>query len=138
MDGETASNNLGHLAKPDAVGWLVMPTACGRSRAFPIHKSPTTLGRSPRCDIRIAIPSVGRRHCEIVQSGAILTIQTVADHVVLLNSKQTSRAALQDGDTIVIDRVGFAFCRQLQEPPEPPVIDVAQKVPGTPSAVFKT
>ncbi len=45
--------------------WLVMTTADGGERPFPIHKSRTVIGRSPTSDVRISVPTVAPHHCEL-------------------------------------------------------------------------
>jgi pSer/pThr/pTyr-binding forkhead associated (FHA) protein len=46
--------------------WLVMQSADGSERQFSLRKPRTVIGRETTCDVRVPIPSVGRKHCEII------------------------------------------------------------------------
>ena len=128
MDGETASNNqsdTGESAKP--CGFLRMETAGGRPREIPLRHLPVVIGRNARADIRIALPSVGRRHCEIAQNGLFLVVRAIGDHDFHINGKRTTRAALEEGDTLAIGPVCLRYSRQQQAVTrDAPLIDVAR------------
>ncbi|MHC4447561.1 MAG: FHA domain-containing protein, partial [Planctomycetota bacterium] len=54
--------------------WLIMRTADGTERPFPLAKPRTVIGRDTRCDVRIALPAVDDRHCELIHDGKNLTL----------------------------------------------------------------
>ena len=49
--------------------WLAMQTIDGDERRFQLQKPQVVLGRDPWCDLRVAVPSVADRHCEIRVEG---------------------------------------------------------------------
>lgn len=48
---------------------LVIRNRDGVERSFPIRAERTVIGREMRCDVRVPLPSVADRHCEIVVTG---------------------------------------------------------------------
>jgi predicted component of type VI protein secretion system len=54
---------------------LVLLKKNGAHKTFSLHNAVTVLGRRHDCDLRIPLPTVSRRHCEIQQNGEALRIR---------------------------------------------------------------
>jgi pSer/pThr/pTyr-binding forkhead associated (FHA) protein len=70
--------------------WLVMTTADGSERPFRIQKERTVIGRAARSDVRIPIPTVEQRHCEI----------TYRDDKLELTDLGSARGTLHNGTPV--------------------------------------
>jgi pSer/pThr/pTyr-binding forkhead associated (FHA) protein len=127
-----------------------MTTADGGERTFPVQPSRTVIGRETRCDVRVAIPSVDDRHCEIVFDGAELKLQDLGSRAgTLLNGTRIDRAVLNHDDAVTIGPVTFkvrvdgAAARSAATMPEveilrpgaaaPPLERIARENPGRPT-----
>jgi len=90
-----------HFAK-DA--WLLMRGGPLAGKEFIIHKSPTILGSSPKCDIYLfKDPDVDPRHAQIRKVGNRHEIIDLGSRAgVLVNGQAIERLTLQGGDLIVI------------------------------------
>ena len=88
--------------------WLVMKTADGKERPFPIQKTRTVIGRETRCDVRIPISSVANQHCEIRLEDEVLHL-TDLNSVggTLHNGNPVNNAKLTHADTLTIGPVTF-------------------------------
>jgi len=88
--------------------WLVMKTADGKERPFPIRKPRTIIGRETRCDVRIAVSSVANRHCEITLQDETLTLSDLdSAGAILHNGERVTSARLSHEDTVTIGPVTF-------------------------------
>jgi pSer/pThr/pTyr-binding forkhead associated (FHA) protein len=93
---------------------LAMETAGGDERCFPIDRSPLVLGRDTRCDLRLAVPSVSARHCEIVRDANTLYIKDLASETgTFHNGVRVQRANLEANDKVTIGPVTFVIRPQL-------------------------
>ena len=89
---------------------LAMETAGGDERCFPIDRSPLVLGRDTRCDLRIAVPSVSARHCEIVGDANALYIKDLGSETgTFHNGVRVERANLAANDRLRIGPVTFVI-----------------------------
>lgn len=88
--------------------WLVMRTSDGNERPFAVRESRTVIGRESRCDVRIAVPSVADRHCEIVLDGSHLTLKDLdSDGGTFVNGQRVRDARLGHADQLRIGPVTF-------------------------------
>lgn len=88
--------------------WLVMKTADGKERPFPLKKTRTVIGRETKCDVRIAVSSVSSRHCEIELVDEALQLTDLnSAHGTFHNGDRIQKAILADSDTVTIGPVTF-------------------------------
>jgi predicted component of type VI protein secretion system len=88
---------------------LVMKLSDGTERKFPLRDSRTVIGRETRCDVRIALPTVANRHCEIhFDSGELKLTDLGSPGGTLLNGNPvTNGAVLGPSDQVTIGPVTF-------------------------------
>lgn len=87
---------------------LAMATADGGERVFHLTRPRTVVGRDTRCDLRVAVPSVALRHCEIVADGNVLRINDLGSEAgTLHNGAPVKEAVLVPDDRITIGPVTF-------------------------------
>ena len=99
--------------------WLVMKTADEGERPFPISKERTVIGRSPRSDLRIAMPSVANSHCEITLNDDALELTDLGSPLgTLRNGHRVDRAKLLNSDQVTVGTVTFEV-RITREPGVP-------------------
>ena len=92
--------------------WLVMTTADGGERPFPIHKSRTVIGRSPTSDVRISVPSVAPHHCELsLQHDELRLTDLGSEEGTLHNGRRVGEAVLADQDRLTVGPVTFRIRR---------------------------
>ena len=109
---------------------LIMETQTGEPRLFPIQKPRTIIGRDAHCDIRIALPSVGGEHCELLLHGRELRLHDRgAKYGTLHNGHAVQHASLTDGDHITIGPVTFELRISNNPPPDEPASDDASANP---------
>jgi pSer/pThr/pTyr-binding forkhead associated (FHA) protein len=85
-----------------------MATADGGERVFPLTRKRTVVGRDSRCDLRVAVPNVALRHCEIVTDGNTLRISDLGSEAgTLHNGERIQSAVLAPEDRITIGPVTF-------------------------------
>ncbi len=121
--------------------WLVMQTRTGGERRFQLRRGRTVIGCDPQTCLRIALPNVARRHCELLSSDDGLQLHHLAgDHQTLLNDVAVvETAVIRHGDRITIAGVTLevrmereaasAFSVEIQTSPA-----ARQIVEGTPDA----
>jgi pSer/pThr/pTyr-binding forkhead associated (FHA) protein len=87
---------------------LAMEMVEGEERCFPIDRSPLVLGRDTRCDLRVAVPSVSERHCEIVTDANTLYIKDLGSETgTFVNGVRILKAQLDTNDRVTIGPVTF-------------------------------
>ena len=88
--------------------WLVMRTSDGGERPFRLEKVRTIVGRETRCDVRIAVPAVADRHCELIVDGEQVTIRDLGSASgTLHNGSPVEQAVLAHDDTVTVGPVTF-------------------------------
>ncbi len=108
---------------------LAMETADGGDRCFSISRTGLVLGRDTRCDLRIAVPSVSMRHCEIVVEGNALLLNDLGSTTgTFHNGIRILRAELAPHDRVTIGPVTFVV---RPVPPAEPTTTVAEVKPQT-------
>lgn len=91
---------------------LVLLRKGGAHRSFALGETVTVLGRRHDCDLRIPLPSVSRRHCEIQQNGESLKVRDLdSTSGTFINGKRVNGdSAVKAGDYIRIGPLTFV-CR---------------------------
>jgi predicted component of type VI protein secretion system len=105
--------------------WLVMRTAAGGERPFRLHDKQTVIGRGVRCDIRVPLPKVAARHCELTLEDGDLILRDLGTSPggTLHNGRPAQEAVLRDTDRVTIGPVTFEVRFQKQDAPAE--IDIA-------------
>lgn len=87
---------------------LLMTTSNGARRAFDVPAGTTIIGRSRSCDIRIALPTIDRRHCQISREGDQLVLEDLESGLgTIHNGRQVRRVDLAAGDRVSVGPVSF-------------------------------
>ena len=87
---------------------LIMQTGTDGDRIFPILDGRTVIGRDGRCDLRIAMPTISARHCEIaIENSRAMLLSRDTEYETLLNGKPIQEAHLSDADEVQIGPVTF-------------------------------
>lgn len=90
--------------------WLAMTTADGRERLYPIHKARTVIGKEQRCDLRVLLPSLANKHCEIVASRGHLIVRDLGSEVgTFINGERIRESSLHKLDNLRIGPVTFVL-----------------------------
>jgi pSer/pThr/pTyr-binding forkhead associated (FHA) protein len=97
---------------------LVLLKKGGAHKTFSLRSPVTVLGRRHDCDLRIPLPTVSRRHCEIQQNGEALKIRDLDSTCgTFVNDKRVNGdSPVKAGDYI---RIGpLIFVCQIDGKPE--------------------
>ncbi len=87
---------------------LIMQTGGETDRTFPIQRDRTVIGRDGRCDLRLPLPSISPKHCEItLENQRAVLLSRDAGSEILLNGQPVSQAELSDADEVRIGPVTF-------------------------------
>ena len=105
--------------------WLVMRTTAGEERRFALNKPRILIGSETRCDVRIPIPAVDRRHCEIVLDNGDLHLTDLGSTCgTFHNGLRVESARLCPSDEVTIGPVTFTIRAQQLEEAEGSVSEV--------------
>ena len=90
---------------------LVFFKSSGSRKDIPLRAGRYVIGRTPDADLHLPLPSVSRRHCEIVvdDKGPRARDLGSSNGTFLNDMRLTSETALGPGDTIVIGPCRFAI-----------------------------
>lgn len=81
-------------------------------RAYPLHRSPTTLGRSPDNDIILDDRRVSRHHAQLLAEGGLLVLRDLASaNGTWVNGKRITQQQLVAGDMVSLGGVELALRR---------------------------
>lgn len=118
---------------------LVMFTATGERRKFPLDRDITVIGRREDCDLRIPLTEISRKHCRIVVSGETVRLEDMgSSNGTFHNGARISDdTELTAGDRIQIGPVIFTL--QLNGVPAddeimPPMVEDTSAGAGIESA----
>lgn len=96
---------------------LVMFTPKGKRKDFPLSKSTTVIGRGQKCDLRVPVLSVSRRHCELTFGDDALNIRDLgSSNGTYVDNERISEGELEAGDRLVVGPVVFTV--QIDGKPE--------------------
>ena len=88
--------------------WLAMVTADGGERPFPLSKRRVVIGCDTHCDLRVAMPSVAKNHCEVlVERDTVRLNDLGSPSGTLHNGDRVQHAILSPGDRLTIGPVTF-------------------------------
>ncbi|MEM7230403.1 MAG: FHA domain-containing protein [Planctomycetota bacterium] len=86
--------------------WLALRTVSGGIRQFPIADGEMVLGRDPKCDLRLALPSIAREHCSLTLHDGRLTVRSLStDFPTHVNGTSIDQKTLGNGDELAIGSV---------------------------------
>jgi len=87
---------------------LIMESGHGEDRTFPLRDGRTVIGRDGRCDLRLPIPSVQPRHCEImIENARAILLASSPQADTLVNGAAVTRIELAHEDEVRIGPVVF-------------------------------
>jgi pSer/pThr/pTyr-binding forkhead associated (FHA) protein len=96
---------------------LVMFRPNGQRKDFSLKKPVTVIGRGEKCDLRIPIEPVSRRHCELMLSGSQLKVKDLASsNGTYVNNRRVNEIAMHAGDRLTVGFVVFTV--QIDGVPE--------------------
>ena len=89
--------------------WLVMQTSDGTERTFAVQKSTTVIGRETSCDVRVPVPTVSQKHCQLtLEEGERLRITDLhSERGTFHNGNRVEEAMLAHEDKVTIGPVTF-------------------------------
>lgn len=89
---------------------LVMFTADGAQRKFPLMRDITVIGRREDCDLRIPLTEISRKHCRIVKSGGTVRLEDLgSSNGTFHNGARVSESDLSPGDRVQLGPVIFTL-----------------------------
>ena len=87
---------------------FVMFKTDGRRKDFPITEAKTVIGRAKNCGLRIPLPSISRRHCEVTLFEDILGIRDMSStNGTYVNNERITDFELDAGDRVVVGPIVF-------------------------------
>ncbi len=108
--------------------WLVMKTADGIDRPFQIEKPRTVIGRETRCDVRIPVSAVSKKHCEIrLDHGELSLTDLDSDSGTFHNGDRVEKAKLSNDDTLTVGPVTFVVRVSSDHDPDKPVVEIPRQ-----------
>ncbi len=89
----------------------------GQRKDFGLRGAVTVIGRGEKCELRVPVSSVSRRHCEFTISDDELKVKDLASsNGTYVNNKRVNESLLIAGDRIVVGPVVFTV--QINGKPE--------------------
>jgi len=90
---------------------LVLLKNNGAHKTFPLTDTIIVLGRRHDCDLRIPLPNVSRRHCQLSRDGESMELRDLNSKVgTFLNGKRVDKQVpLKPGDYIRIGPLTFVY-----------------------------
>lgn len=96
---------------------LVMFKADGERKDFSVTNEVTVIGRGEKCDLRVPLLSVSRRHCEVTLAEQEVKLKDLgSSNGTYVNNKRINELALKAGDRVVVGPVIFTV--QVDGKPE--------------------
>lgn len=87
---------------------LVAVKADGAQRDVPMKRARMVVGRKKECDIRIAVSSVSREHCEIrIENGKVLVKDLGSSNGTYVNRERVQESELSPGQLLGIGPAVF-------------------------------
>jgi pSer/pThr/pTyr-binding forkhead associated (FHA) protein len=108
----------------------------GAYKAFPLPSAVTVIGRRSDCDLRIPLPMVSRRHCQLNLNKTTLELRDLESRGgTFLNDKRVDgETAMKAGDYL---RIGpLIFVCQIDGKPEK-IVPPKKQAPPAPKAAAK-
>jgi pSer/pThr/pTyr-binding forkhead associated (FHA) protein len=80
----------------------------GGERTFAVQKQTIVIGRETTCDVRVPVPSVEQKHCQItIEDGLVKCIDLRSERGTFHNGNRVEQATLVHDDTLTIGPVTF-------------------------------
>lgn len=112
---------------------LVLLKKNGAYKAFPLSSSVTVIGRRSDCDLRIPLPVVSRKHCQLTQNEDSVKLRDLGSRGgTFVNGKrvdQDKEIPVRAGDYIRIGPLTFV-CRVNGKPEK--IVPPGKAAPGKP------
>jgi predicted component of type VI protein secretion system len=88
---------------------LVMVTSDGKTREFPLAKLPANIGRGDDAKVRVPLPSVSRKHCELLidEDDEFSVKDLNSSNGTYVNGERVRTRELVPGDLLAIGPVVF-------------------------------
>lgn len=85
-----------------------MVTSDGKTREIPLGKLPANIGRGEDCKVRVPLPSVSRKHCELFIDDDEFTVKDLSSsNGTYVNGDRIRSQELVPGDLLAIGPVVF-------------------------------
>lgn len=82
---------------------LVMVTSDGKSKEFPLSKLPVHIGRGEDCKVRVPLPSVSRKHCELlIEDDEFVVKDLNSSNGTFVNGERVRTRELIPGDLLAL------------------------------------
>ncbi|MDP6601309.1 MAG: FHA domain-containing protein [Phycisphaerales bacterium] len=95
---------------------LIMTSADGSSRSFPLDGDRTTIGRRRSCDLHVPLPAIAPLHCEITVCGTSIRLRNRdPESQTWHNGHQVGEADLVDLDRVRVGPVEFTVSVRSDE-----------------------
>jgi Protein of unknown function (DUF3662)/FHA domain len=102
-----------HQPRVRAPASLVLVSAGGSGRVFPLTQLETTIGRSEQSDIALADPGVSRNHARIIREGDDFIVEDLrSTNGTEVNGQPIRRRRLANGDVIKLANSSLQFRRE--------------------------
>ena len=111
---------------------LVMFMPDGKRKNLPLPNRVTVVGRGEKCELRIPLLSVSRRHCELRQVGEGLRIKDLgSSNGTFVNNQRVAESQVKAGDRLAVGPIVFTV--QIDGVPEDvqPVTTRGEKLAGS-------
>jgi pSer/pThr/pTyr-binding forkhead associated (FHA) protein len=80
----------------------------GLQKAIPLPSNVTVVGRRRDCDLRIPLPSVSRRHCQLSNLDGVLKVRDLSSrNGTIVNGVAVDEAEIKPGDVIKVGPLIF-------------------------------
>ena len=94
---------------------LVIKTKDGHERVFPVQADRTVIGRETRCDLRVPLPTVADRHCELVLADGVIELKDLGSELGTFHKgDRVDRVVLGHADRFRVGPVEFEVRRAAQ------------------------
>lgn len=87
---------------------LVMVKSDGSSKEIAIDREAISIGREDSCRIRVPLPAVSRKHCEIkIDDGELVVADLGSSNGTYVNGKRVKQTELAPGDLLCVGPIVF-------------------------------
>lgn len=85
-----------------------MVKADGSSKEIPLSRGSAVIGRDESCRLRVPVPSVSRRHCEVaVEDDEVVVRDLGSSNGTFVNGQRVKQAEVVPGDLLTVGPVVF-------------------------------
>ena len=83
---------------------------------YPLEEGSVLIGRSEKCDLRLADPFVSRQQARITSEGGSFTLENVGGNPILVNGSRVDRCILNTNDVITLGKTELVFRAETEGP----------------------